>query len=72
MTEIDFGGITIITFTDDGIAEIIIDPAATAEHVLDAMDLTRAMLEHGITAVRVLKSKPVTGEPAINIAHKGE
>ena len=59
-------GITIITFTDDRIAEIIIDPAATPEHVLDAVDLARLLLAHGITVAKIVK------RPGINAAHQGE
>jgi hypothetical protein len=44
-------GVTIITFTDGRIAEVVIDRSATAEHVLDAMDLVRIMIAHGVTAV---------------------
>jgi hypothetical protein len=36
--------VTIVTFTDGGAAEIIIDYAAPAAHVLDAMDLVRLLL----------------------------
>ena len=41
-------GVTITTFTDGRIAEVIIDRSATPEHVLDAMDLVRVLIADGV------------------------
>ena len=46
--------VTIVTFTDDRIAEIRLDHSASAEHVLDAMDLVRLMLKHGVVAAKII------------------
>jgi hypothetical protein len=62
ITTITTAGITIITFTDDRIAEIIIDPAATPEHVLDAVDLARLLLAHGITAAKIIRTTQTAKE----------
>jgi plasmid maintenance system antidote protein VapI len=43
-------------YTNGRMAEIIID-------------LARMLIVHGATAAKIVKSKSVTGEPAINIAH---
>jgi hypothetical protein len=55
-------------FNDDRLAEIVLDRSATIEHVLDAMDLVRLMLQHGITAVEVIHNSRAPGEPAINVS----
>jgi hypothetical protein len=55
-------------FNDDRLAEIVLDRSATIEHVLDAMDLVRLMLQHGVTAVEVIHNSRAPGEPAINVA----
>jgi hypothetical protein len=39
---------------DDRIAEIIIDTRRPTEHVLDAMDLVRAMVQAGVTAAKII------------------
>lgn len=48
---------SLIIFGDTRMAEIIIDPAATAEHVLDAMDLVRLLLAHGVTAAKIIRTQ---------------
>jgi hypothetical protein len=45
-------------------AEIIVKA-----EVPDAMVLANLLLAHGIAAAKIIKSKPATGEPAINIVH---
>jgi hypothetical protein len=76
ITTITTNGVTIVKFTG-GIAEIIIDPAAPAEHVLDAMDLARIMLAHDAIAAKVVNPiQTQTGKrattPVINVAHNEE
>jgi plasmid maintenance system antidote protein VapI len=53
-------------YTNGRMAEIILEEAS---EVPDAIDLARMLIVHGATAAKIVKSKSVTGEPAINIAH---
>lgn len=52
MTEIDCGGIAIITFTDGRIAEIAINPAAKP---VSADMLARVMLTSRISAAKIVR-----------------
>jgi alkyl sulfatase BDS1-like metallo-beta-lactamase superfamily hydrolase len=45
--------VTIVTFVDGGTAEIVIDRAASSEHIMDAMDLVRLMLQHGVITAAI-------------------
>ena len=61
----DRTGFTMIIKIHDGrMAEIIVKA-----EVPDAMVLANLLLAHGIAAAKIIKSKPATGEPAINIVH---
>jgi hypothetical protein len=55
---------SLIIFGDTRMAEIIIDPAATAEHVLDAMDLVRLLLAHGVIAAKIVRTQAAPTQPA--------
>ena len=55
-------GVIIITFTNGGIAEVVIDPSATTAHILDAMDLVRAMLAHGVLAAKIIRTTQTAKE----------
>lgn len=61
----------IIKIYDDGcMAEIILVEAKS----ITADELVCTMLQHGITAAKivhsnVIQTKPATGEPAINVVH---
>lgn len=61
------GEITLIRFDDAGIAEIVLYPSASSEHVLDAGDLARLLLVHGITVAKVANPNPAEA-PGIKVA----
>ena len=54
---------SLIIFGDSRMAEIVIDPAATTEHVLDAMDLVRLLLAHGVTAAKIIRTQTAQESP---------
>jgi hypothetical protein len=55
----------IIKIYDGRVAEIHID---LAEEIPDA--LVRMLIAQGATSAKIIKSKPATGEPAINVAQQ--
>lgn len=57
----------MIIETGGDIAEVIINSTAKS-----ADELVRLLLAHGVTAAKIIKPKPATGEPAINFAHDGD
>jgi hypothetical protein len=63
----DIGGITITNFPDGRMAEITINPAKS----ISATTLMRVMAMNSVTAVKIIKSKPATGTPVMNVAHNG-
>jgi hypothetical protein len=56
--------VTLVTFTEGGTAEIVIDRTASTEHIMDAMDLARLMLQHNVTTAAIkFQNRPGTGGP---------
>ena len=54
------------TYDDGRMAEIIINSAVKPP--VSAVELVRLLTASGIGVAKIIKSKPATGEPVINVA----
>ena len=55
--------LTLRIFNDGRLAEIVLDRSATTKHVLDAMDLVRLLLAHGVTSAKIIRTQTAQESP---------